>query len=242
MAFLIVELDHLAGLRQAGGSRDPEPAVAAAMAELAGAEGVRLGWHGERGAVTERDLRVVREVVRGIFALCMPPRDDCLKVALAVRPDVVILAPESRGGLDAERGLDVEDRREEVGRVVEALRGGEIFPSLLIDPLPPQIKAAQRVGARGIVLHTGRFCWAHEDAGRAAEYEALTNAAKVAHRVGLVVHAGGGLTVQTAGLIGRLGEIEGLHIGHSLVARAALVGLGEAVREFRRLLGPGGAG
>jgi pyridoxine 5-phosphate synthase len=212
------------------------------MAELAGAEGVRISWQGEREAVTERDLRVLREIVRGMFALCVPPRDDCLKAALTIRPDVVILAPENRGGLDVARGLDVEDRREEVGQIVEALKGGGIFPSLVVDALPSQIKAAQRVGARGILLHTGRFCWAHEDAGRAAEYEALTNAAKVAHRLGLVVHAGGGLTAQTAGLVARLGEVEGIHVGHSLVARAALVGMGEAVREFRRLLGPGGAG
>jgi pyridoxine 5-phosphate synthase len=232
----MVELDHVAGLRQAGGSRDPEPAVAAPMAEHAGAEGVRLGWYGERGPVSERDLRLVREVARGIFALAIPPRDDGLKVALAVRPDMVFLLPESRGGLDAERGLDVEDRREEVARILEGLKAGGIFPGLVVDPSAPQIKAAQRAGAKVVLLHTGRFCWAHEDAGRAAEYEALTNAAKVAHRLGLAVHAGGGITPQTAGLVARLAEIETVHVGHSLVARATLVGLGEAVREFRRLL------
>ena len=241
MTTLVVGLDQLAALRDAGGARDPEPVVAAALAELAGVGGVRVTCGRERGGIQERDVRLLREVTRTALLLRMPPQDDFLKLALAVRPDVVTLIPGQREGLGAERGLDVEDRRQELLPFVEALTGGGILAGVLVDPLPTQVKAAQRIGAGAVLLHTGRFCWAANDASRAAEFEALTNAVKVAQRLSLVVHAGGGLTYHGASAVAEIAEVTAVDVGHSLIARAALVGMAEAVRELRKLLqgGPG---
>ncbi len=236
MTTLFVGLDPIVTLRQAGGTRDPDPVTAASLAELAGAGGVRITCRGDRGGVQERDLRLLRELVRGILNVWMPPRDEFLKLALALRPDMVTLVPEGREGTGAERGLDVEDRREELLPQIEALKAGGIVAGVSIDPLPTQVKAAHRAGASLVLLHTGRFCWAADDVGRAAEFEALTNAAKIAHRLGLLVHAGGGLTYYSVVPVSRITEIEAVQVGHSLIARAALVGIGEAVRELRRAL------
>ena len=241
MTTLVVGVDHLAVLRDAVGARDPDPVVAASLAELAGAGGVRVTCGRERGGIRDRDVRLLREVVRTALLLRMPPMDDYLKLALAVRPDVVTLIPNEREGLGAERGLDVEDRRPELLPLIEPLAGSGVLVSVLVDPLPAQVKAAQRAGAGAVLLHTGRFCWATDDASRAAEFEALTNAVKTAHRLGLVVHAGGGLTYQNVAAVAELAEVTAVDVGHSVIARAALVGMGEAVRELRQLVQSGAA-
>ncbi len=239
MTALIVGLDHLATLRSAGGTRDPDPVVAAALAELAGADGIRVTFGREHGGVLERDVRLLREVVRTTLVLRMPPQEECLKLALAVRPDLVTLIPGERDGLGLERGLDAEDRRQELVPVLDALKGIGVLTSVLVDPLPNQVKAVHRAGAAAVQLHTGRFCWAGEDASRAAEFEALTNAAKVGHRLGVVVHAGAGLGYQTVGAVAAIQEIATLDVGHALLARAAFVGIREAVREIKQYLQEG---
>ncbi len=236
MTTLVVGLDPLAMLREAGGARDPDPVVAAALAELAGAGGIRVTCGREHGGIQERDVRLLREVIRTAFLLRIPPSDDFLKLALAVRPDVVTLIPGEREGLGAERGLDVEDRRQELLPFIEALKGNGVLVGISVDPLPTQVKAAQRAGAGIVHVHTGRFCWATNDSSRAIEFETLTNATKVAQRLGLIVHAGGGLGFHSAPAVAAIPEVTAVDVGHSLVARAALVGVGEAVRELQRLL------
>jgi pyridoxine 5-phosphate synthase len=206
MTTLVVGLDPLTVLRDVSGARDPDPVVGAALAELAGAGGVRVTCGRERGGIRERDVRLLREVVRTALLLRMPPLDEYLKLALVVRPDVVTLIPSEREGLGAERGLDVEDRRPELLPFIESLAGSGILVGILVDPLPNQVKAAQRAGAGAVLLHTGRFCWAANDASRAAEFEALTNAVKTAHRLGLVVHAGGGLAYHSAAAVAELAK------------------------------------
>jgi len=240
MTTLVVGLDHLAMLREAGGARDPDPVVAAALAELAGAGGIRVTCGRERGGIQERDVRLLRDVVRTALLVRMPPHDEFLKLALAVRPDVVTLIPGEREGLGADRGLDVEDRRQELPPFIEALKGSGVLVGLSVDPLPTQVKAAHRAGAGAVLLHTGRFCWATNDASRAAEFDALTNAVKVGQRLGLTVHAGGGLGWHSAAAVAAIPEVTAVDVGHSLVARAALVGIAEAVRELQRLF-QGGA-
>lgn len=236
MTTLVVGLDHLAMLRDAGGGRDPDPVVAAALAELAGAGGIRVTCGRDHGGMRERDVRLLREVVRTALVVRMPPQDEFLKLALAVRPDVVTLIPGEREGLGVERGLDVEDRRQELLPFIEALKGSGVMVGVSVDPLPNQVKAAQRAGVGFVLVHTGRFCWATGDASRATEFEALTNATKVAQRLGLVVHAGGGLGFHSAAAVAAIPDVTAVDVGHSLVARAALVGVGEAVRELQRLL------
>jgi len=242
MATLFVRLDHLAGLRQAGVARDPDPVIAAAFAELAGAGGVSISVGRERNGMQERDLRILKETVRTVLNVCQPPQEECVKLVLAIRPDLATLTPEGPEGSGTERGLDVEDRRSELQPVIETLKSGGIAASVLVEPAPAQVKAAHRVGAAAVLLHTGRFCWAEDGNTRAAEFERLVNAAKIAAKLGLAVHAGGGLGYQTLGEVAQVQEIEAIHVGHSLIARASLTGMGEAVRELLRVLHGAGGG
>ncbi len=241
MPLLFTELDHLDVLRQAGGGRDPDPAHVAVLAELAGVSGISVTCTRGPSGIQERDLRVLREVVRTLLILCLPPQDELVKLALAVRPDLVTLIPEPREPYGPERGLDVEDRRAELAACIETLKGGKIPVALLVDPQPPQIKAAQRAGAGGVRLHTGRFCWAVDHATRTAEYEALVNGAKIAQRLGLAVHAGDGIGYQTVGAIAQITEVDAVVVGHSFVARAVLSGIAEAAGELLRLMREGAA-
>jgi pyridoxine 5-phosphate synthase len=236
MAILFVGLDHLAALRQAGVARDPDPVIAAALAELAGAGGITITLGRERTGMQERDLRLLRETARAPLNVCLPPQDEWVKLALAVRPDLVTLVPETREGLGAERGLDVEDRRGELARIIEMLKSAGIPLSVLVEAAPGQVKAAQRAGTAAVQLHTGRFCWADNPAARAAELDRLVNAAKLAHKLGLTVHAGGGLGPETLGEIAPIAEIGAVHVGHAFIARALLVGISEAVRHLLRIL------
>jgi len=241
MGTLFVRLDHLVALRQAGWTRDPDPVVAAAFAELAGAGGVSIGVGHERDGAQERDLRLLKETVRTVLNVCLPPQEEWVKLVLAIRPDLATLTPAGREGSGAELVLDVEDRRSELQPVIETLKSGGIAASVVVDPAPAQVKAAQRVGAAAALLHTGRFCWAENGAARGTEFERLVNAAKIAVKLGLAVHAGGGLTYQAVSQLAEIQEIEAIHVGHSLIARACLVGMGEAVRDLLRMLhGAGG--
>jgi pyridoxine 5-phosphate synthase len=240
MAILFVGLDHLAALRQAGVARDPDPVIAAGLAELAGAGGITITLGRERTGMQERDLRLLRETARAPLNVCLPPQDEWVKLALAVRPDLVTLVPETREGLGAERGLDVEDRRGELARIIEMLKSAGIPLSVLVEAAPGQVKAAQRAGTAAVQLHTGRFCWADNPAARAAELDRLVNAAKLAHKLGLTVHAGGGLGPETLGEIAPIAEIGAVHVGHAFIARALLVGISEAVRHLLRILSRAG--
>lgn len=239
---LFVGLDLVATLRQAGGGRDPDPVIVAGLAELAGAGGLSLTIGRQRDGMQERDVRLLRETARTALNVCLPPLDECVKMALAVRPDLVTLVSEGREGFGAERGLDVEDRLSELPPVIEMLRSGGVAVSLQVEPAPAQVKAAHRAGAAAVLLHTGRYSWAGDAGTRAAEYEKLVNAAKIGRKLGLAVHAGGGLGYQTVAQVGQVPEIEAVHVGHGVIARAALVGIGEAVRELLRALRVGEAG
>jgi len=236
MGTLFVRLDHVAALRQAGGTRDPDPVVAAAFAELAGAGGVSIGVGHERNGTQERDLRLLKETVRTVLNVCLPPQEEWVKLVLAIRPDLATLRPKGREGSGADLVLDLEDRRSELQPVIETLKSGGIAASVLVDPAPAQVKAAHRAGAAAVLLHTGRFCWAEDGAARGAEFERLVNAAKIAVKLGLAAHAGGGLTYQTVSQLAEIQEIEAIYVGHSVIARASLVGMAEAVRELVRML------
>jgi pyridoxine 5-phosphate synthase len=239
MAMLFAGLDHVAGLRRAGGTPDPDPVAFAVLAELAGAGGISLSLGRERGG-GERDLRLLRETVQTVLNICAPPREEWIKLALATRPDMVTLTPMEHEGLGAERGLDVEDRRSELAPVIEALRARGIAIGVLLEAVPAQVKAAQRAGVQVAVLHTGRLAVLAGGKEQSGEIERLVNAAKIAHKLGLAVHAAGGLRYQSVGFVAAIPEIGAVHVGQSLVARASLVGVSEAVRELlRRVEGPG---
>lgn len=237
MAILCVNVDHIATIRQARRGKEPDPVVAAAIAELAGASGITVHLREDRRHIQERDLRILREMVKTKLNLEMAPTDEMVKIALSVKPDQVTLVPERREELTTEGGLDIEGQRKRIGEVIAFLREGGIHVSLFVDPDPIQIKASHRAGADAVELHTGRYAEGRGSESQATELERIVNAAKLAKKLGLKVYAGHGLDYRNVGKIAAIPEIEELNIGFHIVARAALVGMERAVKEMLAAMG-----
>ncbi|MBX7096563.1 MAG: pyridoxine 5'-phosphate synthase [Myxococcaceae bacterium] len=227
-----VNVDHVATLRQARKVGYPDPVTAAALAELAGAEQITVHLREDRRHIQERDLRLLRETVRTLLNLEMAATQEMVKLAWEYKPDVVTLVPERREELTTEGGLDVQGQKDHVGKVVKTLRDGEIVVSLFIDPDLDQVKASHRAGAQRVELHTGRFCEARDDKDRQKELSRIVDAAKMATKLGMGCAAGHGLHYDNVRAITRIAEIDELNIGHSIVARAVLLGMERAVKDM----------
>jgi pyridoxine 5-phosphate synthase len=237
-----VNIDHVATLRQARRGREPEPLAAAALAELGGADQITVHLREDRRHIQDRDLEVMRKTVTTRLNLEMAATQEMVKIAYEVRPDACTLVPERREELTTEGGLDVVSGRDAVRRVVKTLRDAEIQVSLFVDPDLDQVKAAHRVEAEVIEIHTGRYCDARLAADRRRELARIVDAAKAAVKLGLRVAAGHGLNYQNVLPVAAIREIEEFNIGHSVVARALLVGMERAVREMKELLEQGAKG
>lgn len=236
MARLGVNIDHVATLRQARGGTDPDPLTAALLVELAGADGLVVHLREDRRHIQDRDLTLLREIVRTKLDLEMAADDDMAKIALSVKPDLVTLVPERRQELTTEGGLDLVNHRERIQKIVDLLRDGGIPASLFVEPTLDQIKAAHKIGAAYVELHTGRYANAKRSKEEDEEFEAITQAAKLAYKLGLGVNAGHGLTYKNVKRLARLPEIVEFNIGHSIIARSVMVGLAQAVREMKELV------
>jgi pyridoxine 5-phosphate synthase len=237
MIRLGVNVDHIATIRQARKAKEPDPVAAAVVAELAGADQITVHLREDRRHIQERDVRVLREVAKSRLNLEMAATEEMLRFALQLRPDAATLVPEKREELTTEGGLDVDGNRERLASFVMALKDVGILVSMFIDPSPAQVKASHRVGAHSIEIHTGRYAEARGEADHAAELEKIIDAAKLASRMGLKVHAGHGLDYQNVAKIVEISEIEELNIGHSIVARACLIGMENAVRQMLLAMG-----
>ena len=236
MARLGVNIDHVATLRQARGGTDPDPLTAAILVELAGADGLVVHLREDRRHIQDRDLTMLREIVRTKLDLEMAADDAMAKIALSVKPDLVTLVPERRQELTTEGGLDVANHRERIQKIVDLLKDGGIPTSLFIEPSLDQIKAAHKIGAAYVELHTGRYANAKRSKEEDEEFEAIAQAAKLAYKLGLGVNAGHGLTYKNVKRLAKLPEIVEFNIGHSIIARSVMVGLVQAVREMRELV------
>jgi pyridoxine 5-phosphate synthase len=232
MARLGVNIDHIATIRQARGGSEPDPVAAAVIAELAGADGITIHLREDRRHIQDRDLRLLRQTVQTKLNLEMAATDEMVGIALSVKPCVCTLVPEKRQELTTEGGLDVRLQIEALGAVVDKLQDGGITVSLFIDPDPDQVKAADKVGADYIEIHTGAFAEAKEWKRMEGELARIGNAVKLAAKLGLGVNAGHGLNYANIRRIASLGGIEEYNIGHSIISRAALVGLDRAVRDM----------
>ncbi len=232
-----VNIDHVATLRQARRGRYPDPVAAAALAELGGAEQITLHVREDRRHVNERDLSLLRQTVNGALNLEMAATDAMLAIALREKPDTVTLVPEKREELTTEGGLDVVGQRAAIARVTKALQAAEIEVSLFIDPEIAQIEASKRAGATAVELHTGSYCEAKSASARKKELARLVRGAKAAAKLGLRVAAGHGLDYWNVKPILEIAEITELNIGYSIVCRALLVGLENAVRDMKELIG-----
>lgn len=239
MITLGVNVDHVATVRQARGIDEPDPVTAAALAELAGAECITVHLREDRRHIQDRDVEILRQTVKTRLNLEMAATEEMVGIALKVLPDCVTLVPEKREELTTEGGLDVAHLRSTLKDQVATLRQGGMLVSLFIDPDLEQVKASHRVGAQAIELHTGSYCEAPDDASRKDELRKLEMAVKAAKKLGLQVNAGHGLNYINVRDVAALGGITELNIGHSIVARAVLVGMERAVREMVALLKEG---
>ena len=237
MVRLSVNIDHVATLRQARGGREPDPVWAAALAELAGAEGITVHLREDRRHIQDRDVRLLRETVRSRLNLEAAVDEGIVNFAIAVRPDEVTFVPERRAEVTTEGGLDVIANRDCVARAVRACRDAGLEVSLFIDPNPAQVQASAEVGANAVELHTGRYADAENEAARLAELQALRDAGARAGQLGLNLHAGHGLNYANVADVARIPKMLELNIGHSIVSRAVFVGFDRAVREMRLAMG-----
>jgi pyridoxine 5-phosphate synthase len=236
MAGLAVNVDHVATLREARRIKYPEPVAAAVLAELAGADGIVVHLRGDRRHIQDRDVRILRNVVQTKLILEMASTPEMVGIALDIRPDVVTLVPEKREELTTEGGLDLMVHKDEVAETVSTLRESGISVCIFIDPDPEQIKLAHLINTDMVELHTGTFCDATTQRKRNKAFSRIVDAAKLAHKLNIIVNAGHGLCYTTVKAFEGLNEIEEFSIGHSIVSRAVLVGMDRAVREMLALV------
>lgn len=231
-----VNIDHVATIRQARGTRYPDPVYAALMAEQAGADSITLHLREDRRHIQDRDLSAMSGVLQTRMNLEMAVTDEMLDIAVGVRPHDCCLVPERREELTTEGGLDVAGQSPRIADACERLAAAGIRVSLFIDPDERQVNAARDVGAPVIEIHTGAYADAEDEKGMAAELQRIREAAEHAHRIGLRVNAGHGLHYHNVQPIARIAEIRELNIGHAIVARAIFDGLSTAVIEMKRLM------
>lgn len=232
---LIVNVDHVATLRQARGGKEPDPVPAAAMALVGGADGIVAHLREDRRHVQDRDIALLRETVHSDFFLEMAATHEMLKVALEVHPDSVTLVPERREELTTEGGLDVATQMAAVGEIAGALGEAGIRCCLFVDADLEQVKASHRLGVRAVELHTGRYSDRKEDRG--AEFQRLRDAVRLAKKLGLEAGLGHGIDYTNARDLAQIEDVVEFSVGHSIVSRSVLVGMERAVREMRRLVG-----
>jgi pyridoxine 5-phosphate synthase len=236
MARLGVNVDHVATLRQARGGSDPDPVTAAVLVEMAGADGLVVHLREDRRHIQERDVRLIREITHTKFDLEAAPTDDMVKTALSVRPHLVTFVPERREELTTEGGLQVSGLRDSLQEMIARLHDSGIAVSLFVDPEFDQIKAAHKVNADYVEIHTGRYANAKRLKEEDNEFVAIEQAAKLAYKMGLGVSAGHGLNYRNIRRLVQIPEIVEYNIGHSIVSRAVIVGLERAVREMKEML------
>ncbi|MHB8811268.1 MAG: pyridoxine 5'-phosphate synthase, partial [Desulfobulbaceae bacterium] len=232
MTHLAVNVDHVATLRQARGTIEPDPVTAAAICELAGAAGIVVHLREDRRHIQDRDVRLLRQTVKTRLNLEMAASTEMLTIAATIRPDMVTLVPEKRQELTTEGGLDVKGNSKKISRAISRMTGHSIPVSLFINPDVGQIKAAREAGATYVELHTGRYCDAETGAEQDREFGLIEEAAAAAFALGLRVNAGHGLDYRNSARVATLDTITELSIGHAIIGRAVFVGLDQAVREM----------
>jgi pyridoxine 5-phosphate synthase len=233
---LSVNVDHFATLRQARRSSEPEPVLAALLAEQAGADGITAHIRGDRRHINERDLKLIRTVIKTKLTVEMAATEEMKAVAVAIRPDVVCLVPERPEELTTSGGLDVLAGRKVLAPHVKTLTKAGIRVCVFVDPEIRQISAAAELGIPQIELHTGLYAKAAKPAARQKALDDVRRAAAWGVKRGLEVTAGHDIDYRNAGPIVAIPQITELSIGFSIVARAAIVGVNQAVREMALLL------
>ena len=236
MAILGVNIDHVATVRQARRTDEPDPVWAAVEAQLGGADGITFHLREDRRHIQDRDARLLKETVAVKLNMEMAATDEMVRIASERRPEQCTLVPERREELTTEGGLDVMRHRDRIAAAVKRLRDEGMIVSAFIEPLEEQIRASADLGFHAVELWTGRYAHAKDADERASALNELARGIEAGTRAGLEVHGGHGLTYRNIGAVASLAGFGEFNIGHSIVSRAVFVGMREAVREMKRLL------
>jgi pyridoxine 5-phosphate synthase len=230
-----INVDHVATVRQARRIDVPDPVEAALIAETAGADGITVHLREDRRHIQERDVQILRERLQTKLNLEMAVTPAMLAFAENVRPDDACFVPEKREELTTEGGLDVASHRQKIREATERLQSLGVRVSLFVDPEPAQIEAGRAAGAHAVEIHTGAYC-VMLGVERDKQLQAIVEASKLAQSLGLEVHGGHGLNYDNVFAIAQIPEMAELNIGHSIIARAIIVGIERATREMKDLL------
>ncbi len=236
MIKLGVNIDHVATIRQARKTFEPDPVTAASLAVLGGADIITVHLREDRRHIQDRDVRLLRETVFTKLNLEMSIAREIVDIAIETRPEQVTLVPEKRQEVTTEGGLDVVSQKRILVDVVKRFTDAGILVSLFIDPEESQISASRDTGAQYIELHTGNYALAKDEVSQRKKIEKLQEGVRIAKKSGLRVNAGHGLTYQNTGLLVESLDVEELHIGHSIVSRAAFTGIQKAVSDMKDLI------
>ncbi|MBF9001628.1 pyridoxine 5'-phosphate synthase [Vibrio nitrifigilis] len=231
-----VNIDHIATLRNARGTKYPDPVHAAEIAERAGADGITIHLREDRRHIKDRDVRILRETLQTRMNLEMAVTDEMVEIALQTKPEYVCLVPEKREELTTEGGLDVLGQLEKVKAATGKLTAAGIRVSLFIDADREQIDAAKACGAPFVELHTGHYADAETEDEQQAELKKIAAAASYAADLGIMVNAGHGLTYHNVAAIAKIPEVYELNIGHSIMGRAMFDGLDKAVVDMKTVM------
>ncbi|MFN3740503.1 MAG: pyridoxine 5'-phosphate synthase [Thermodesulfovibrionales bacterium] len=230
-----VNVDHVATIRQARLAKEPDPVMAATLALLGGADGITVHLREDRRHIQDRDLRLLREIVTCELNLEMAATEEMLKIAIEIKPDLVTIVPEKRQELTTEGGLNVKENRERLKEFVKKLNDSGIPVSLFINPSIEDVDISQEIGVQMVEIHTGMYADAPA-LNKPVELKKIANAIERARSIGLEVNAGHGLNYHNVKPVAQIPGLRGLYIGHSIVARAVLAGMKEAVREMKELI------
>lgn len=236
MPGLGVNIDHVATVRQARLTNEPDPVWAATLAELGGADGITLHLREDRRHIQERDLHLLGQTVAVKLNLELACNEEVLDIACGARPYQATLVPERREEVTTEGGLDVAGNIGNISKAVKKLQDSGVVVSLFIDPDINQIEASAESGATAVELHTGAYANATATFSGEAELKSLQKAAEKVHSAGLILHAGHGLTYRNVMPVAQIPNMCELNIGHSIISRAIMVGLEQAVRDMKKLV------
>ena len=236
MAYLSVNVDYVAVIRESRKTDEPDPVFAAGIVEMAGAHGITAHLREDRRHIADRDIRLLRDVVKLPFNLEMAATEEMLSIAAGIVPEQVTFVPEKRQEITTEGGLDVAGNRKSLADAVGRMKDKGIVTSMFIDPDPKQIEISKEIGAQCVELHTGEYANAKNAREAEKHLSNLQKGAAFAEECELEVHAGHGLTYKNISPVAGIKEIKGFYIGHSIMARAIYVGLDRAVRDMIVLL------
>ncbi len=230
-----VNVDHVATIRQARLAKEPDPVMAATLAILGGADGITVHLREDRRHIQDRDLRLLRDIVTCELNLEMAATPEMLRIAIDTRPDLVTIVPEKRQELTTEGGLNVKENRERLKEFIKRINAYGIPVSLFINPSIEDVDISREIDAQMVEIHTGMYADAPA-LNKPEELKKISNAVQRARSIGLEVNAGHGLNYHNVKPVAQIPNLRGLYIGHSIVARAVLVGMKEAVREMKNLI------